>query len=243
MKSKFAIPGRALLIVAVGVAVILSAAGTSSLYATNYDLNDDWSDLSNPNGVWSLVKNHEGDLFTTNQPDYYNDGSNQNAWADDLWGTLAHVPYWMKWNDDGLIYAHTPEFDRTGTDYTSAVWTSPLAGPVEISGELWSTWVSGRELSWQLKLNGTIISSALLVADGTYDENNPFDLADGSGGAAALTQTVEIGDTLELGLVSISENGNLGDEVGLEFTILPEPSSLALLGVGVLALVRRKIRQ
>lgn len=141
---------------------------------------------------------------------------------------------------DGLIYAHGAELDHTGSDYTSAVWTSPLAGDVQVGGALWNTWRSGRQMRWQLRVNDTIVSQGDLFANGVYDEASPFALADGDGGPAALTQTVQIGDRLELALVSMLSSGNLGDEVGVEFTIVSEPATLSLLAVLALAMPRRR---
>ena len=141
---------------------------------------------------------------------------------------------------DGLIYAHGTELDRTGSDYTSAVRTSPLTGDVQISGALWNTRVIGRHMRRQLRVNDTVVSRGDLSANGVYDEASPFALADGDGGPAALAQTVQIGDRLELALVSMSSSANLGDEVGVEFTIVPEPATLSLLAVFALAMPRQR---
>ena len=224
---------------AVGALATLLAGATTPLYAV-YDLTADWSDAANPNGVWSLKKNH-ADLFTTNLPDYFQNGSNQAAWADDPSPQLRHVPVWMKTNAEGLIHAHGAELDRTGSDYTGAVWTSPLAGEIQIDGEAWTTWLSGRAMRWQLRVNGALVSEGDLIANGSNDAGNPFDFADGSGGPGVLTQIVGVGDQVELGLLSVSQGGNLGDTIGLRFAIVPEPATLVFLAAGALSLtVRRK---
>ena len=207
--------------------------------AAMWDLGADWSDDQNPNGVWTLMKSNTA-TFTINQPDYFQNGSNQRAWADEPASLNAHVPFWLKGKDNGVIIAHGAELDRTGTDYTSAVWTSPLAGDVQVGGALWNTWRSGRQMRWQLRVNDTVVSQGDLYGNGVYDEASPFALADGNGGSAALTQTVQIGDRLELALVSMSSGGNLGDNLGVEFTIVPEPATLSLLAVGALAIMRRR---
>ena len=219
--------------------VITLALCIGAAEAAMWDLGDDWSDAQNPNGVWTLMKSTAAP-FTINQPDYFQDGGNQRAWADEPFALNAHVPFWMKANDTGVIYTHGAELDRTGSDYTSAVWTSPLAGDVQISGALWNTWVSGRQMRWQLRLNDAVVSRGDLFGNGVYTEASPFALAAGDGGPAALAQTVQVGDRVELALVSISSGGNLGDHVGVEFTIVPEPATLSLLAVAGLAILRRR---
>ena len=219
--------------------LVVLATGLSVVEAVGYDLAADWSDATNPFGPWSLKKSPTA-LFTTNLPDYFANGSNQAAWADGTSGALAHVPLWMKNQSTEMISAHSPEFDRTGTDYTAVMWTSPLSGTVQVDGALWSTWLSGRHVRWLLKVNGSTVSQGDIIANGTYTDVSPFDLVAGSGGAGVLTQTVGVGDEIELGLQSISDSGNLGDTLGLRLAITPEPGTLALLGLGALRLRRKR---
>ncbi|HOW72578.1 MAG TPA: PEP-CTERM sorting domain-containing protein [Phycisphaerae bacterium] len=222
----------------VGMAVLMLGAGAAE--AAIWDLTADWSNDNNPNGVWTLMKSQTV-AFTINQPDYYNNGTQQRAWADEVFSRNAHVPFWMKSQTTGLISAHGAERDRTGSDYTSAVWTSPIDGTVQISGAIWTVWASGRRMDWQLLKNGVVLTSGQLLADASHI-NAPFDYADGSGGAAALSQTVAVGDRLELALISVSEGGNLGDSLGLTFQIAPEPATLMLWLFGGAAAFRRRRR-
>jgi hypothetical protein len=121
--------------------VLLLVAGLlpgSPVAAAVYNLAADWSDVQNPFGVWQLWK-APGVLFTTN---LIWDGSGQRAWADAPIPEDDHVPVWMKYTGlgdggnlaPGDILAHGAEFDRTGTNLTSVVWTSPVTGTAVISG-------------------------------------------------------------------------------------------------------------
>jgi len=221
--------------------IVLLVIALSSQAAVVYDLETDWSDAANPNGVWSLKKNHV-DLFTINQSDYFQNASGQKAWADHPSPQAAHVPFWMK-GSSGQVTAHGAELDRTGSDYTAVVWTSPLGGEIQIDGALWPLGVSGRIMRWQLLVDGALVSQGDLVANGAYDVNNPFDLSGGSGGPGVLTQLVEIGDEIELGLVSISESGNLGNTVAVDFSVTPEPTTMLLLTAGIFPALMRRRRQ
>src|SRR5688572_5407463 len=72
-----------------------------NVHAQLYDLADDWSDVNNPNGAWTLYK-APGVHFNTVQPDWYNVGTNpkQPAWADapgpDPFPPNPLVPMWAK---------------------------------------------------------------------------------------------------------------------------------------------------
>ncbi|MCC6358497.1 MAG: hypothetical protein IT450_07135, partial [Phycisphaerales bacterium] len=158
---------------------------------TVYDLSADWSDTQNPFGVWSLKKS-ETALFTINQPDFF--GPGLPAWADDPIPGTAHVPMWARWAaapswlNPGDIVMHCAESGRTGTDYTSVVWTAPDAGVAVISGALWTDTnpcCTGRQARWEIRKNDLVLSSALIVTGGPYSRTNPLPVSAGSGGCSS----------------------------------------------------------
>jgi hypothetical protein len=73
------------------------------------------------------------------------------------------------------------------------------------------------------------------IDTGGPDRAHPFLFSSGTGGAAALTQNVVAGSTIDLVL---SRTTPAGYFVGVNFTItesavaVPEPSTLTLLGIG-----------
>jgi hypothetical protein len=180
-----------------------------------YDLANDWSDSRNPNGVWGLYKAPQK-LFTTNQHDWFSNGTHQNAWADAPYPQLTHVPMWMKINDTlgnlfindreqytnfvdkGYIIMHGAESDRSGTEYSRVIWTSPIQGTIKIVGGLWMAKEYNRPMIWEIRKNSVVLSTGELSQGDPYSINNPCEYAYGSGGSMALVQPVEIHDEIEL---------------------------------------------
>ncbi len=229
----------------------LALAGAFALpslaFGTIYDLGSEWSDVANPNGHWTLEKNFNSP-FTTTQADFFSDGSNQVAWADDSYPNQAHVPVWFKANrvrgDDyvvGDIVMHGAVNWRTGSMVTSAVWTSDLNGTATLSGSTWLVRQIGRQMDWGLYKNGNLLTGGRLVGNGSTSRINQVGFETGSGGIGSLTQSIAMGDRLELRYTALDE---LPDLAGVNFSVdaVPEPTSMAVLGLGVLALFRRRSR-
>lgn len=189
-----------------------------------YDLAADWSTNQNPLGVWSLYKS-ESALFQTYQPGF--------GWADQPSPQTAHVPVWGRAANGTNVSAHGAELDRTGSAVTKARWTSPTNGVATISGCIWMPVDQGRRMGWQLRKNGAVLTAGEVFSGDPYNAANPFrfELAAGS---AVLRQTVVTGDYLELALISLSDSGNLGESVSLNFHVeldetqaTPPPGGLA----------------
>ena len=201
-----------------------------------FDLRNDWSNSSNPNGVWTLLSGTEvlprfhawpGDPFSPPQ---------------DGWGS-GFIPFWFKstseanfihdWNF-GDIIVHT-----VGTEVdnypASVLWTSPLTGRINILGNVWEgrDWNdcgsgSFRANQWNLYLRENLISSGSIEGGDPYDSAKPFPFGLGSGGTDALTGIlVSAGDVVRLELIG---TGLCGDYVGVNFHIeTSPPPSLTLL--------------
>jgi len=227
------------LFTALTLLALISAAPAARAEVLDYDLAEQWSDLENPFFPWTLWKS-PSELFGINQPDYFQDESGRRAWADQPCCLQMHVPVWSSdvSESEPVVWMHGAEFDRTGTNVTSADWISYFAGTATIDGAVWQTWTGHRAMRWSLVHNGTILTSGDIVTDGTYTEAAPFDFAAGSGGPGALVRTVEAGDRIELRMTSLSEGGNLGESLWLRFHITldtgttdaaPPPAAVRLL--------------
>lgn len=174
---------------------------------TIFDVAEDWSNTSNPNGVWTYTGDN-GALLTTNIPDWEPDWAYQQpAWADAAQPNPGHTPMWYKSLEDrqdlDVPADHVGMHGSTGA-WVGAVWTSPFTGGVDISGGVWhaaKTIHPTRNANWRLRINDTVLTEGEVTANDAFDSVAPFDLQTGSGGANPLT-----------GLVVFP-----GDEIVLEF--------------------------
>ena len=172
------------------VTLIFTFGGTAQ--AELYNLSADWSDTTNPNGVWSyyvlgglgISGTRGGDTFTS------------TPGPPPIW-TASGQPNWLGWSKSneselfdisgelltGDIYGHTP-----GSGNLEIRWTSPLAGPAEVSGGVWAIRDNGRSNNWEVSLNGSVMASGSVGSGDSYDRNNPFPIN--------LMFDVEVGDVV-----------------------------------------------
>ncbi len=223
-----------------------------------YDLRADWSNTTNPNGVWSYnaglvalpyTASWPGDTFSAPQP----------GWA----GTIpfsTRVPFWFRSSATPLsspgydwqigdVVVHTQDDDNgPARGLANVTWTSPGNGTIDIAGGVWMGRDIGRADHWALLVGSTMISQGDISSGDPYSRASPFDFALGSGGAGVL-QNIPVlsGDVVELLLARTSFNG---DYVGVNLTInaalagsggsssgVPDTSSTAkLLGISVAVL-------
>ena len=191
-----------------------------------YDLAADWSDTTNPNGVWSYNKG-AGDPILTHQ-DPWSPGTTQSGWAEAPMSDRGHIPVWLKsvgWGGlpAGRVGVHTTDSysANPSAGIANVTWTSPIAGTIVVSG---GVWLPGRTYdrpqAWRvLDQNDLVVASGSLTINDPYTASNPFLFEE--------TMSVSAGDVITTELYKL---GNVGYWVGLDLTItaqpIPEPSSL-----------------
>lgn len=243
------------------VAGVIAVASVST-YAVpiTYNLAAGWSDVVNPNGVWSYndgggaITNHLAN-WTGNGPGFANA---QPAWADAASGP-GHIVSWFQSTNNvfdwqvGDIITHSWDATSgtpTSTPHANVTWTSPGAGMIDISGAVWLARNIGRAVDWGLTINGGAITGGSLFDGDPFDRANPFNLATGSGGPGVLDNvSIGGGDVVRLSFMTTS---NLGEFTGVNLNVdftptitsVPAPSAFLLIGTGLfgLAWLRRKPR-
>lgn len=239
------------------VACSVAALTAAMAQASFFDIVNDWSDVNNPMGQWSLYKNPT-QLFGVNQADWFGDGSNLRAWADDPYPQHLHVPFWAKIdaahaNTHGLdapadsIMMHGNDPGRTGTNYTALFFTAPTAGTAVVAGDTWmSAKTLPRGMNWRLLLNGNLLTEGFTSFNDNYTSASPLSFAAGTGGAGALTMQVAAGDLIELQMLPNYNSPNDGTpwiaglHMSVDLTPVPEPSAMLALAAGSMALLRRR---
>ena len=243
--------------------VVTNILLVGAAHAQLYNLTADWSDTSNPNGPWAIYK-APGQLFTTVQADWFGNGTNQPAWADasgpDPFPPNPLAPMWAKaigdvgtlsggdydgFIDVGTVYMHSAEVFRTGTDYSSLVWTSPGIGTAHIDGGLWIAKAFDRPHQWELLKNGVVFTSGGLSQSDPYDKANPFLFAAGSGGPSAIDVTVAQNDEIALLIYKSGSYFTPGTLVGMNYQIrfVPEPAGWILGTLGGAGIVFASTRR
>nr|AIE90234.1 hypothetical protein [uncultured marine thaumarchaeote AD1000_01_F04] len=190
-----------------------------------YDLEADWSDTANPNGVWSYneggnplphVAAWEPGFFAVAQP----------AWA--LSGTANNrIPNWFQlragnegsldWQAGDILIHTRDNANGVGNGEGNVTWTSPSDGVVDINGAVWMARDIGRSNDWTLYLNDVPLTDGNIFSGDSFSRAMPFDFDLGSGGPAALDNVpVSVGDVLKLEFVRTS---GFGDIIGVHMTV------------------------
>jgi hypothetical protein len=214
---------------------------------TVFDLANDWSDSSNPNGPWTYREGLNALPHVSAWQGLLGDfGAAQPAWARTDVGN-TNLPSWMKvvapatiahdWQLGDVIVHTTDSTNGVGAGNANVIWTSPLAGTIDISGGVWMGRDIGRGNDWSLTLNGNLLINGNIFSGDSFNRSNPD--------AFNTTVSVIAGDVVGLEFIKTSE---AGDYVGVNLTIstVPEPSTWALLATGGTALFvfsRRKINR
>lgn len=230
-------------------AFFLLAAGSSVRADVVYNLAADWSDVANPNGVWSY--NQGANPIPVNQSDYAPHFflSPQPAWALAT-GGLGHTPSWFKSVTTntvdplydlpiGRVGGHSTDGASLDSAPANITWTSPLSGIATVSGGTWLARNQGRSNDWRLYVNDTLVTGGSLTTGDPYDSSNPLDFAAGFGGPSVLVFPVAVGDTVTFEMVKtfiFGEFQGVDFQVSVANAAVPEPATVTLFAFGGMGL-------
>jgi hypothetical protein len=248
-------------------ALLILGMIAGSMQASTFDLNTDFSNLSNPNGVWSFTQG--ATLLTKFDPPYPAgccSGGFQNVLTNGYWGLTAPVSGGggSFFFPDDTVAKVTGNGSATGTETDNDFltgdivahstnpgngpdlfirWTAPQAGTIDsYSGGVWYAHSQvSRSNDFFLTLNGGPNLATGSVTNGVI-RSTPVTFN------SAGSVHVNTGDVLALRLAPTSGQ-QFGSLSGLNLTVnftadpvgAPEPSTFALAGgVLVLAWFRRR---
>jgi hypothetical protein len=235
-------------------ALLVFFIGTALSRADIFDLTADWSNDSNPNGVWSY---NEGNNPLPHVDDWQSafPGWGQEGWAESENGN-NRLPFWFQSNGAepfthdylaGDIVVHTTDpTNGVGNGLANVTWTSFFSGTADLSGAVWIGRDIGRSNHWRLSINGTVVTEGDISSGDAYSRANPFDLSTGTGGASVLNDVpISSGTVVKL---EFDAMGGAGDFVGVDFTVnaVPEPGAVLLLLGGLTAwavFYRKRLRK
>ena len=216
------------------------AAGCSSLAsASTWNLKSDWSNVSNPNGPWSL---NQGSTPLPLVSNFTAAGTSpipaQPAWApSNNAGNFLPLFFQPQATATGYDWAvgdvvvHSQDYaNGPSNGFANITWTAPFAGTASLAGDLWEIRNIGRANTWTLFDGATVLATNTLTDGDGHGSSNPETFSQSN--IAVTTGTVF---TLEI--VETSSN-SLGELAGLNFTVtdvpngVPEPSTFAMMVFG-----------
>lgn len=227
---------------AIAISTLFTATASLSgnaVAASIWDLKNDWSDTTNPNGPWSLNSD------STSLP--HISGStlpggvlvSQPGWAAcsscrGFWFKAAFEPSNIDWKTGDIVLHTQDQFSNPYDHAANVTWSSPLSGVISIAGSVWmDDFFAARGNQWNLYLKGVLVSTGTLSGTDIYDRANPYSLLTGSGGATPLSAvSVVSGDVIKLEIVRTTFDGFF---VGTNLTVsaVPEPGTNAFLLLGI----------
>lgn len=228
----------------VPIGVLLLGWTVCAQATTIYDVANDFSTTSNPNGVWSYgyyTSASDGNpatftLYTVHGKALDNNGNptELDAWKfnEDGWSNIIHNPTDSSITEFDVITwapnALTLFSNDNSRGFAAARWTAPMAGTADVA-TTWMPVYPGVPLATEY---------AILGHAGTYSvlyTHTQWGFVEDTWGATGLT--IAAGDTIDFAIV----NQNVTQlDATIRFSPVPEPSACILMATGLLAYVWRR---
>lgn len=171
---------RTFIFCAVVVAGLVSPVTAKPARTITYDLNADFSTISNPNGAWSFNDNNTpistfrtfwwGEAGWSDIP-YLGDGciiKGNPIPSPDPWGNVFAANDWQP--GDVMMHALSIPYGGDST-FLNVKWTSPEEGRIDITGQAWDGEIfPDRDVAWQLRVDGKVIAQRSSVFGLTRDD-------------------------------------------------------------------------
>src|SRR5581483_2766722 len=157
--------------------------------ATIYNLSAQWSNSSNPNGVWSYREGNNGlqNILNYDFAGTVSGFTPQTAWApSNTAGTF--LPVWLQSSQTGTPNGFTPgsvlpgdvivhsqdNGNGAGKGPANVAWTAPTSGTIDISGDMWWVRQLGRVNDYSVFLNGALIAQGSVTDGSVYTRSSPL---------------------------------------------------------------------
>jgi hypothetical protein len=218
-------------------AFVALSVGLARAADTVYDLNSDWSNITNPNGPWTLMQGsaalpHDPDWTALSETDpayTRKDGKHiaQPAWAPGN-QQADYLPAWFKaavnpktagadWKRGDIVFHTTDTGNGQGSGSASVLFTVPTAGRAIVSGYIYNGRNNlGRDQVWQLLVAGSVVASGDLPGNGTVTRKTKtvFKLP---------AMRVQAGEEIQLIGVENSGDPGGGDFLGTDLKVILSP--------------------
>jgi hypothetical protein len=215
------------------LATLCVGSAALAVEPVTYDALADFSTTSNPTGPWAYGHANVLTGVMAIHPNFFTTGGGVQVWNDPAFHNSGAPSMWRS-SDATSLGFHPGQMETDS--YSLIRFTVPTDGRADITASFLALDPANYNKDVFVFHNGAELFRA------NVNGSTAADPIPGNAASAALTEAVSAGDYLYVG-VGRGPDNNYYDATGVSFNIVlsvPEPASLSLLGLGGLALLRRR---